>query len=55
MEVEGATLKHPEWKSLAELWNEMYPEDHPWYFADYRDFRRSYMRGRDAIAFPIFR
>jgi hypothetical protein len=53
-EVEETTLeKIPRWRHLCELWNEEYPEDHRWHFADYRDFRTAYIRGRDAIALPI--
>ena len=56
-DVEETTLKTtPQWIHLCELWNEKNPESpkgHNWRFADYRDFRRSYVRGRDAIAFPL--
>jgi hypothetical protein len=53
-EVEEATLERTsQWSHLCELWNEEYPENHPWHFADYPAFRRSFVRGRDAIALPI--
>lgn len=53
MEVKGTALTHPKLKHLAELWNEQYSEGDDWYFADYRAFRRSYVRGRDALVFPF--
>jgi hypothetical protein len=53
-DVEEATLqKTPQWTHLCGLWNKEYPEGHRWHFSDYRDFRTSYIRGRDTIAFPI--
>jgi len=53
-EEEETTLeKTPQWKHLCDLWNAEHPEDPGKRFSDYRDFRRSYIRGRDAIAFPI--
>jgi hypothetical protein len=53
-EVEETTLeKTPQWSHLCDLWNAEHPEDPGKRFSDYRDFRRSYIRGRDAIAFPI--
>ena len=52
--VEEITLKKtPQWSHLCDQWNEEYPEGHRWHFSSYRDFRRSYIRGRNAIAFPI--
>jgi hypothetical protein len=53
-EIEESTLMEtPEWSRLCDLWNQEYPEDHPWHFSDYRDLRKSYTRGREAIAFPL--
>jgi hypothetical protein len=53
-DLEETTLeKPPPWSSLCDQWNEKYPESHRWHFSDYRDFRTSYIRGRDAIAFPL--
>jgi len=53
-EVEESTLKKtPQWSHLCNLWNAEHPDDPGKRFSDYRDFRRSYIRGRDAIAFPI--
>ncbi len=53
MEVKGTNLTVPNLKRLAELWNEEYPEGHNWHFSSYRDFNKSYHRGREAIAFPL--
>jgi len=53
-EVEETTLQRaPQWSHLCNLWNAEHPDDPGKRFSDYRDFRRSYIRGRDAIAFPI--
>jgi hypothetical protein len=53
-EVEEATLKKtPQWSLLCKLWNDEYPEDHRWHFSESRDFRKAYIRGRDAIVFPL--
>jgi hypothetical protein len=53
-EVEEITLrKTPQWSHLCDLWNAEHPKDPSKRFSDYRDFRMSYIRGRDAIAFPI--
>lgn len=53
-DVEEIHLKRkPRWTYLCDQWNERYPEGDRWYFSDYRDFRRSYIRGRDSIAFPL--
>ena len=53
-DLEETTLeKTPQWSSLCDQWNEEYPENHRWHFSDYRDFRRSYLRGWDAIPFPL--
>jgi hypothetical protein len=53
-EVEEITMeKTPQWKRLCDLWNAEHPDDPGKRFSDYRDFRKSYIRGHDAIAFPI--
>ena len=53
-ELEETTLqKTPQWNYLCDQWNEEYPEGHRWHFSDYGDFRTSYLRGHDAIAFPL--
>jgi hypothetical protein len=53
-EVEEATLKRtPQWSHLCRLWNEEYPEGHRWHFSGSGDFRKAYIRGRDAIVFPL--
>ena len=53
-DVEESTLKKtPQWSHLCDLWNAEHRKDPGKRFSDYRDFRRSYIRGRDAIAFPI--
>jgi hypothetical protein len=50
---ETALKKTPQWSHLCDQWNEEYPEGHRWHFSDYRDLRTSYLRGRNAVAFPI--
>jgi hypothetical protein len=54
--VEESTLKKtPQWSHLCDLWNADHRKDPGKRFSDYRDFRKSYIRGHDAIAFPISR
>jgi len=53
-DVEETTLeKTPPWSHLCDQWNAEYAKDPGKHFSDYRDFRKSYIRGHDAIAFPI--